>query len=492
MFINIKLQEDMFANIKGYHLETNKERLSFIFANSIKRGDRTTIIVPNHQSIILPDDDCYQKQTGSNVRLKKEVQGSIYQQLIDSGCDVLINVHDHWFSKEGTLFSSVDDQDDLEQDKYIRTVLQPELNKQRGINSVEIKNVSLVFDQNTIAARITSSKKGKKFTPINRLDIAGRKLQFLALNNSDNYFKSEPQQVFNRQSSFIPANTQKVMGDLKIVLVGAGGLGSILAESLLRVGFKDLMIVDDDKVEEHNLNRLQSCGYKDIGKYKSSVLAKRLKSLFKGVKITSVLKSVASEAVLKRIGDADIIIGAVDNDVPRSLLNKLSVSYKIPYFDLGTVVDNRDKLDFKSRLFITLPGITSCMECSQFEVINNKEVTYAMSDKDMKNIYRNRGYFIDPVKNSPTPSVLPINMMASSMLLTELINYLVGIKPMATMITTSYLQGVIDRCDEANFDEKHHPHCHCCGQIMGMADEVEFLELNPIPTSKLLNSIRSI
>ncbi len=91
MFINIRLQEDIFDNVKSYHLETNKERLSFIFANFIKRGDRTTIIVPNHQSIILPDDDCYQKQTGSNVRLKKEVQGAIYQQFIDSGCDVFIN-----------------------------------------------------------------------------------------------------------------------------------------------------------------------------------------------------------------------------------------------------------------------------------------------------------------------------------------------------------------------------------------------------------------
>src|SRR5215831_15241588 len=66
-----------------------------------------------------------------------------------------------------------------------------------------------------------------------------------------------------------------------LTICGAGALGSNLADNLARQGFRDLRVIDRDRVEEHNVGT-QVYGESDIGAWKVEVLKQRL---FRGVGI---------------------------------------------------------------------------------------------------------------------------------------------------------------------------------------------------------------
>src|SRR5436189_46379 len=57
----------------------------------------------------------------------------------------------------------------------------------------------------------------------------------------------------------------------KVLLVGAGGIGCELLKSLIMTGFKNISIVDMDKIEKSNLNRQFLFNKSSIGKYKSEM-----------------------------------------------------------------------------------------------------------------------------------------------------------------------------------------------------------------------------
>ena len=77
---------------------------------------------------------------------------------------------------------------------------------------------------------------------------------------------------YSRNRIYVSDKEQLRIKDFKIVLGGAG-IGSIIAECLLRFGFDTLTIVDGDIVEESNLNR-QNYTYNDIGVSKVKALKK--------------------------------------------------------------------------------------------------------------------------------------------------------------------------------------------------------------------------
>lgn len=82
---------------------------------------------------------------------------------------------------------------------------------------------------------------------------------------------------YSRNRLYIPSNEQEIIKNTPI-LVGGCGLGSNIAECMLRLGFESITLVDGDKVELSNLNRQNYVGV-DIGKQKSEQIYERLKSI---------------------------------------------------------------------------------------------------------------------------------------------------------------------------------------------------------------------
>ena len=77
------------------------------------------------------------------------------------------------------------------------------------------------------------------------------------------------------------------ISNLKILVIGLGGVGGYTCESLCRCGIKELVIMDNDIINESNLNRQIIATKTSIGKYKVEALKERLESI-SNTKITCI------------------------------------------------------------------------------------------------------------------------------------------------------------------------------------------------------------
>ncbi len=105
----------------------------------------------------------------------------------------------------------------------------------------------------------------------------------------------------------------KKLKKARIMIIGCGGLGSNIANMLIRSAFINIMLIDYDKVELKNLNRQQFYP-QDIGEAKAEVLKKRLLNINPYAKIETVIDIIDEKKLKKLIKKfkPDIIVEAVD------------------------------------------------------------------------------------------------------------------------------------------------------------------------------------
>lgn len=115
---------------------------------------------------------------------------------------------------------------------------------------------------------------------------------------------------YDRNRLYVSENEQSMIKDYKIFLGGVG-IGSIVAECALRLGFEHITIVYGDKVEKTNLNR-QNYTENDIGRYKAECLAERLLSINPNAHIAVHTEFLASDNIEALIANHNVAINALD------------------------------------------------------------------------------------------------------------------------------------------------------------------------------------
>lgn len=116
----------------------------------------------------------------------------------------------------------------------------------------------------------------------------------------------------------------------KIVVIGLGGVGSIIPIVLVRTGIKKLVIIDKDKVEASNLNRQMAYTLKDIGKYKSDALKEKLFEIQDDIEILNYAKSIDDNFDFLTLQDADYIIDCIDDLNAKVKIAKFAFNKNIP------------------------------------------------------------------------------------------------------------------------------------------------------------------
>jgi molybdopterin/thiamine biosynthesis adenylyltransferase len=119
-----------------------------------------------------------------------------------------------------------------------------------------------------------------------------------------------------RNRIYVSEEEQEAIKNTKVFFGGAG-IGSNIAECVLRFGFEQITIVDGDRVEESNLNR-QNYTEADLGKYKAEALAERLSAINSQAKISFHNCYIDRTNVEALIGGHDIAVNALDfkSDIP--------------------------------------------------------------------------------------------------------------------------------------------------------------------------------
>ena len=121
---------------------------------------------------------------------------------------------------------------------------------------------------------------------------------------------------------------QKKILSSKVLIIGAGGLGSPVAEFLSRAGVGSLGIVDDDKVSLSNLHRQSLYNTSDIGKFKVKVAKDKIKKINPNTKVITYKIRLDNKNSKKIINDYDYVVDGSDNFKTKFLLNDYCLKFK--------------------------------------------------------------------------------------------------------------------------------------------------------------------
>jgi adenylyltransferase/sulfurtransferase len=119
--------------------------------------------------------------------------------------------------------------------------------------------------------------------------------------------------------------------DSRVLLIGAGGLGSPSSLYLAAAGVGKLGIVDDDRVDDTNLQRQIVHSTQEIGEPKAESARRTIEALNPDVEVVPHLERLSSENVDRILADGwDVIVDGADNFPTRYLVNDASVWHGIP------------------------------------------------------------------------------------------------------------------------------------------------------------------
>lgn len=130
--------------------------------------------------------------------------------------------------------------------------------------------------------------------------------------------------------------TVGIEGQLKLLhstvaVCGAGGLGGTIIELFARQGIGHLVIIDNDKFAENNLNRQIIATERDLRKSKVKVAAARVKKINSAVVVSAVNKTINSKNIKKLIINASVVLDGLDNLKTRRIVAHACDELKIPF-----------------------------------------------------------------------------------------------------------------------------------------------------------------
>jgi len=149
---------------------------------------------------------------------------------------------------------------------------------------------------------------------------------------------------------------QQKIGQARVLIVGAGGLGSPAAFYLAAAGIGTIGLIDGDAVDLSNPQRQRSHQTPDIGKPKVDSAKAKILDLNPSVAVETYPTRLTAENALDIIGRYDIVVDGVDNFPAKFLINDACFFARKPLVHGGI-------LRFDGRVFTILPGKSACYRC---------------------------------------------------------------------------------------------------------------------------------
>ena len=145
---------------------------------------------------------------------------------------------------------------------------------------------------------------------------------------------------YSRQNRFLGYSDEKnIFSDKNILIIGCGGVGSVLANLLIRGGLKKIKLVDFDVVDETNLQR-QIYFEKDVGKLKVKALREYLYQIDSNLDISIFAEQLTEKNIFSLTENIDLIIDCTDNIHTRNIINDYCIQKNLTWLHLGAIMGN--------------------------------------------------------------------------------------------------------------------------------------------------------
>lgn len=143
-----------------------------------------------------------------------------------------------------------------------------------------------------------------------------------------------------------------------VLVVGVGGLGSWVAELLVRAGVGRIRLVDDDSVEITNIHRqaMYTESDADSRRLKIEAAGQRLREINSSTHIETIYSRMDRLTAEKLMHDVDVVVDGTDNFETRFILNDCAMKLSKPWVFAGV-------LGTKAQMMTVVPGRTPCLRC---------------------------------------------------------------------------------------------------------------------------------
>lgn len=163
--------------------------------------------------------------------------------------------------------------------------------------------------------------------------------------------------------SFLSQRGLGILREATVSVVGAGGGGSHVAQQLAHLAIGIVYVIDHDRLDASNVNRVVGATYRDVGGMKAAVLAARFSGL--GGAIVPIAERAEHCHAARAIESSDIVVGAVDSFRARHNLEKKCRAALVPYVDIGLtiIVDELGRAAAIGGQVVTSLPNGPCLEC---------------------------------------------------------------------------------------------------------------------------------
>lgn len=361
-------------------------------------GNRRRMLARN--IILVPHDECGSRDeaylTWPSSYIEKAIDIAESEQL----SIVLVHSHPNGYPD----FSHVDDRSDRE--------IIPSIFEACG----QLHGTAVMLPSGVMFGRVYT--RDLVVAPMELISVVGADLHY--------WWAQDQLRPASRPMAFTSAMTIE-LSRLSVCVIGVSGTGSIVAEQLCRLGFGNVVLIDHDKVEPKNLNRILNTTKADAdnNRPKVEVFAERVNAFREEPYAVPVDANVLSRKAVLAASQADVLFSCVDTHRGRSVADRIAANFLLPLFDVGVAIPTRDFMGAKAiaeatgRIDYVYPGGSTLSDRGVYTAASLQAEALAESDPSAHTEQVNRGY-IEGVPEQ-APAVISLNMRAASACVIEFI-----------------------------------------------------------------------
>lgn len=235
---------------------------------------------------------------------------------------------------------------------------------------------------------------------------------------------TEVAERYHRNALLFGADGQRKLQATSAVILGAGSLGSPLAQHLALLGVAKVSVADFDDLDESNRNRFVGARFDDPvpGSRKVDLVCRHMNEINPEVFTEPLPYSLVSDQVFSAVRAGDWVFGCFDHDGPRAILNELCSAYDKPYIDLAS--DVAEDGCYGGRVCVSIGG-QGCLSC--LDLLDRRAVRRYLDSPEARRA-EDAIYGINTAAlDEKGPSVSPLNGVIASLAVME---FMVGVTGM--------------------------------------------------------------
>jgi molybdopterin/thiamine biosynthesis adenylyltransferase len=279
--------------------------------------------------------------------------------------------------------------------------------------------------------------------------------------------------IFDRSVRAFGGAVQQALNQLRVGIVGCGGTGSAVAEQLVRLGVRQIILFDPDRLSATNVTRVYGSTAADVGQCKVETLSAHLLRIAPEADCETVKSTITMRAAAQRLSDCDIVFGCTDDNAGRLVLSRFSTYMLTPVIDCGVLLtssSNGELLGIDGRVTTLVPG-QPCLVCRSR--VDLARAAAELLTPEERHRREDEGYA--PALGRVEPAVVSFTTLVAATAVSELLERFVGYGPEPR--PSEVLLRCHDREISTNIDVPRAGHyCHPLSEKIGIGTASPFLE----------------